>query len=128
MSYKSRLAALVCTTALVSCTGSIADTLPSDDGPEVGGTGGRPGTLNPSSGPPSPDTGLWRLTRTEFNNTLRDLLGETRRLGDRLDLDPTPAGFGFDKNATLLASVPPDPDKYDAIATDAVENAFRAGS
>src|SRR5262245_23830177 len=51
-----------------------------------GGSGGAVGT-GPSI--PSPDTGIWRLTKTEYNNTLRDLLFGNPQAGFALPPDST---------------------------------------
>lgn len=72
------------------------------------------------------DTLARRLTRTEYNYTIRDLLNDTSRPADLLD--PDGEYEGFDNNASVLRANQPTVDKYIAAATRVVDNAFRAGS
>src|SRR5262245_55962452 len=97
-------ALVFCLGATAACTGSIgtmdpgSETAP-DDRP---GTPGAPSTSKPGSpgAPPAPGTPpaagdpteagpspLRRLTRREYNNTVRDLLGDTSRPADQFPLD-----------------------------------------
>src|SRR5262245_8633056 len=108
-----------------SCVGSIADGRGDGTGsgskPGGGGSGGPRG-----QGPSSPDTGLWRLSRTEYSNTLHDLLGDTTRAASALDPDATVNGL--DNNADLQKLAVLNVDRYDTIAADVVERALAAGT
>jgi Protein of unknown function (DUF1592)/Protein of unknown function (DUF1588)/Protein of unknown function (DUF1587)/Protein of unknown function (DUF1585)/Protein of unknown function (DUF1595) len=76
---------------------------PRGDNDGNGSSGGSTGTVD---SPDSPDCRLgkpvaWsmrRLNAFEYDNTVRDLLGEKRRLG--ADFEPENAVLGFDNNAT----------------------------
>ncbi|MEO5959691.1 MAG: DUF1592 domain-containing protein, partial [Opitutaceae bacterium] len=65
-----------------------------------------------------------RLTRAEYNNTLRDLLGIELRLADNFPTDE--ASFGFDNNGDALSLAPLLMEKYLAAAGKAVEAARTA--
>src|SRR5262245_13559835 len=78
-----------------SCTGTIGIASPGSSG----SGGGRGGTTEQQ--PPSPDTSLRRLTRTEYHNTIRDLLGIVWQPG-KADVNADPIFNGFDNNADLL--------------------------
>ncbi|MBL9173961.1 MAG: DUF1592 domain-containing protein [Verrucomicrobiales bacterium] len=60
---------------------------------------------------------LHRLNRTEYNNTVRDLLGVTTRPADRFPADGG-GGGGFDNNADTLFVPPILMEKYLAAAED----------
>lgn len=72
------------------------------------------------------DTQIRRLTRTEYNNTIRDLLDDSSRPADLFD--PDGDYEGFDNNAGVLRTNMPGADKFVAVASKVVDNAFRAGS
>ena len=55
-----------------------------------------------------------RLNRTEYNNTIRDLLGVTLRPADEFPQDDT--GYGFDNVADVLSLSPVLMEKYMAAA------------
>src|SRR5262245_40114028 len=102
---------------LVSCTGSIGYQEAADQPPGPGGSGGGPGRS-------SPDTRLRRLTRTEYSNTLRDLLGDDiSQHGNRLPADHPYVNGIFDNDAETLSSNALDVETYETVATDAVEDA-----
>src|SRR5262245_6041922 len=112
--------------AVAACTGSIAGDEPAEMGM---GDPFRPNdTPGTGSAPPSPDTVLRRLTRTEYSNTVRDLLGSNSGPGSLLDIDPIPREGVFDNDAALLSTIEPSADKYDAVSSQLVEEALRAGS
>src|SRR5689334_13888533 len=81
----------------LGCTGSLEGGTPGQLGPAgPGGAGspGGPGTdpatpLGPDGKPlgPPPPTVVRRLTNTEYNNTVRDLLGDTTRPADAFLVD-----------------------------------------
>jgi hypothetical protein len=63
-----------------------------------------------------------RLNRTEYNNTIRDLIGRDLRPADDFPADDT--GHGFDNNADVLSLPPLLVEKYLAAAERAVDAAF----
>jgi cytochrome c553 len=63
-----------------------------------------------------------RLNRTEYNNTVRDLLGVDLRLADAFPADDI--GYGFDNIADVLSLPPLLIEKYLSAAHQAVEAAF----
>ncbi|HVR62954.1 MAG TPA: DUF1588 domain-containing protein [Polyangia bacterium] len=70
--------ALALVTALAgACTGTISGGRSTGAGGGVAGTGGMTGTTGSFTGP----TGLHRLSRLEYDATVRDLLGDTTRPG-----------------------------------------------
>src|SRR5262245_54879645 len=78
--------------AVAACSGSIGASSSVDNPP----SDRKPPASPPAT--PSPDTPLWRLTRTEYKNTLRDLLGVDVSLAtNRLDADK--AFNGLDMNS-----------------------------
>jgi hypothetical protein len=64
-----------------------------------------------------------RLTRFELNNTLRDLLGDTTRAGDRLP--PEQKGNGFSNDAASLTTTRVLVDAYRTIAGELATTATR---
>jgi uncharacterized protein DUF1592/uncharacterized protein DUF1588/uncharacterized protein DUF1587/uncharacterized protein DUF1585/uncharacterized protein DUF1595/predicted xylan-binding protein with Ca-dependent carbohydrate-binding module len=68
---------------------------------------------------------IHRLNRTEYRNTLRDLLGIDPRAVDLAEgLPPDDTGYGFDNIADVLAVSPMHLDRYLAAAERAIETAF----
>src|SRR5262245_1795679 len=105
-----------------ACTGTIGDEL-AGGGDKSGGVNGNGGN---GPGGPSPDTGLWRLTRAELNNTFRDLLGDTTLAANQLP--DTPLQGGFDNNAEVLVGHDFDSEAFDRVVATVVENAFLPGT
>lgn len=110
-----------------ACTGSLGG---GDDSP--GATVDRaPGTIEPGTGPasdpncerlhpgPSP---LRRLTRDEYDNTVRDLLGDDSRRGQ--SFPPDGEAYGFTNNAKLSAASLILVEGYAAAAKAAAERAM----
>ena len=83
MYSKRSLVALLAGAMAVGCTGHISEVGGNhgSSGTTTGGTGGPvdPGKLGDYVGVGA--SGLRRLTRVEYDNTLRDLLGDTTRSG-----------------------------------------------
>ena len=81
----------------------------------------------PSPGQPAcaeaPRSTLRRLTRTEYNNTVRDLLGTSLAPAD--GFPPEEVTGGFNNNATVLTVSPLLAEKYmeaaEALAAEAVQ-------
>jgi hypothetical protein len=82
------------------------------------GTIGSTGAIQPG---PSP---MRRLTRFEYNNTVRDLLGDTTQPANAFP--PEELAFGFDNNADALATSPLLAEQYllaaENLAKTAVQN------
>ena len=71
------------------------------------------------------DVALRRLTHSQYNNTVRDLLGDYSRPADRFPPEDFVGGF---KNQTRTQSIPPVlEDAYSTAAERMAMNAFRAG-
>ena len=78
---------------------------------------------DPSWIPADPGNGVvHRLNRTEYNNTLRDLLGITNHLADQFPADGG-GGGGFDNNADTLFVPPILMERYLTAAEQAVAQA-----
>ena len=69
---------------------------------------------------------LHRLNRVEYDNTVRDLLGDTTRPSREFPSDDH--GFGFDNNADVLSLSPLLGEKYSAAAEGLVERAWERES
>ncbi|MBN8229881.1 DUF1592 domain-containing protein [Corallococcus macrosporus] len=69
---------------------------------------------------------LHRLNRAEYDNTVRDLLGDTG--SPARDFPPDDHGFGFDNNADVLSMSPLLMEKYSHAAQALVEAAWARGA
>jgi Protein of unknown function (DUF1592)/Protein of unknown function (DUF1588)/Protein of unknown function (DUF1587)/Protein of unknown function (DUF1595)/Protein of unknown function (DUF1585) len=91
-------------------------------GPEPMGAGG--GTTLLCLPPLAPGTPLRLLTRAEYNNTVRDLLGDTSLPAK--DFPREPLAHGFDNNALLNQVSPDSVSRYleasEALAADTLAN------
>jgi hypothetical protein len=119
--------------AMLAAACSAGTGAPSVQGKEPGGP---PGVRPPPGGtgvgdPAGPCTSdepsfspLRRLTRQEYNNTVRDLLGDTSAPADRFPADEVSGGFG--NNAAVLSVSPLLAEKYqeaaEALAARAVSD------
>jgi hypothetical protein len=106
---------------LAACGGSIGDA-PEDSqtdpqGNPIGGgsasTGGAPINCTAPTPGASP---IRRLTRFEYSNTVRDLLGDTTRAGDLLP--PEQKGNGFSNDAASITTTRVLVDSYRSVAHD----------
>ncbi len=100
-----------------------------------------PGSSDPPPGPvgtqepPGPcqqaqDPGrvsLHRLNRAEYDNTVRDLLGDTSQPAQDFPADDI-SSAGFDNDAEVLSMSPLLLEKYSAAATELVEEAWTKGT
>lgn len=109
----------------LACTGQIDPAAASDPGgvpwtgsgaapgpgSGAGGGGGQPAPGDPAAKPIDPRTcapgpaPMRRLSRLEYNNTIRDLLGDTSRPADAFPAEQGGNGFGNDANAIAFAPV-----------------------
>ncbi|MCY1082729.1 DUF1592 domain-containing protein [Archangium lansingense] len=119
--WRKALAGTACALLLASCSGKElprATVLPPPPTqPEP--TQEEPG--NPACQDPR-DPGrvtLHRLNRAEYDNTVRDLLGDTTR--PARDFPADDHGYGFDNNADVLSLGPLLMEKYSAAAEKLVE-------
>ncbi|NNB87293.1 DUF1592 domain-containing protein [Corallococcus exiguus] len=69
---------------------------------------------------------LHRLNRAEYNNTVRDLLGDTGSPAS--NFPPDDHGFGFDNNADVLSMSPLLMEKYSHAAEALVEASWTRGA
>ncbi len=129
-----RSAGSVLLAALAGCTGSIAAPLPPppDPAPAVPGDSPLPPPTAGTTMPPGPaapiDPGrvtLRRLNRSEYNNTVRDLLGTQLHPADGFASDP--AGFGYDNNADVQSLTPLQLDQYLTAASTLAADALSGG-
>jgi Protein of unknown function (DUF1592)/Protein of unknown function (DUF1588)/Protein of unknown function (DUF1587)/Ca-dependent carbohydrate-binding module xylan-binding/Protein of unknown function (DUF1585)/Protein of unknown function (DUF1595) len=67
-----------------------------------------------------------RLTRTEYNNTVRDLFGTAQRPGDTFPADDF--GLGFDNIGEVLSISPLHIEQYDRAADLLVDELFAFGT
>lgn len=97
---------------LYGCSGTVASTPqggPDDSAGGAAGSGSDSATgggsaLGGSTGPDAPATfPLRRLTRNEFNNTIRDLLNDTSRPADDLAGDVDSDSSGYNKGGSVAA-------------------------
>jgi hypothetical protein len=111
---------------LVGCTGSIGNSIDESEGDPQGTPGGT-GSASTTGGPvncdaPSPGASpIRRLTRFEYTNTVRDLLGDTTRAGDLLP--PEQKGNGFSNDAASITTTRVLVDTYRSIAHDLAAHA-----
>jgi hypothetical protein len=109
----------------IGCNGLISD---------AGEAPGRPADLDPSDPAfceraaiaPGHVT-IRRLNRTEYNNTVRDLLGTTTTPGDDFPEDDE-SGDGFDNNGTILTLGNLLMEKYETAARALATEALAPGS
>src|SRR5436190_8727220 len=135
-----RRGALVVALGAVACIGRVGvdPTREMPGGrmqPGVAGTGGAGGSgAAPIAGAPggmAPAPGrvtLHRLNRTEYDNTIRDLLGIDTRPSVAFSFTEDEFGEGFDNNADVLSLSPVDGENYLKAARELAERALAAGS
>lgn len=107
-----RWAAAAILTAATACSSVLTDKPP---GETRSGQCGDPGRVT-----------LHRLNRTEYDNTVRDLLAVNLKLGR--DFPAEDLGEGFDNIADVLTMAPLLVEKYDEAATKLVDAALDPGS
>jgi Protein of unknown function (DUF1592)/Protein of unknown function (DUF1588)/Protein of unknown function (DUF1595)/Protein of unknown function (DUF1587)/Protein of unknown function (DUF1585) len=147
--YKKVYSSLLCLLLAPACTSGVA-------GPGQQGSGNTPGNAVPGGGsgalPPGTGSGgagtgtgatsatctaadqtqvsfrvLTRLNRAEYDNTARDLLGDTAHVA--LNALPADSGDGaFDNNADALFIDPSLTQKLSQVAETLAENALAVGS
>jgi len=104
---------------LTGCWADIEASQSADSTPVTGG-----GQTDPAADAPR-DPGtvtLHRLNRTEYNNTIRDLLDTELRPADDFPADDT--GYGFDNIADVLTVSPLHLELYERAAQQLVERIF----
>ncbi|HEX5749924.1 MAG TPA: DUF1592 domain-containing protein [Archangium sp.] len=120
--WRKVLAGSACVLLLAGCPSNelpkakvLPPTQPQTEPPESG---------NPAcQGPRDPGrVTLHRLNRAEYDNTVRDLLGDTTR--PARDFPADDHGYGFDNNADVLSLGPLLMEKYSAAAEKLVEAAW----
>ncbi len=107
--------------AAAACVGSIED---GDGKTGGGGTGGGP-TISPTGRDPGRVT-LHRLNRSEYDNTVKDLLGTS--LTPAKDFPADDHGFGFDNIADVLSLSPTQVELVERAADKLIEDAMKPPS
>jgi hypothetical protein len=114
-----------------ACTGRISQPGVSAPGPSSGaagttvggaGTGGSAGTTVTPRGTDPGRVTIHRLNRTEYNNTVHDLLGTATRPADQFP--PDDLGLGFDNVADVLTISPVHMQLYQSAAEALVTEAL----
>jgi hypothetical protein len=95
-----------------------------NSGSATSGSGGNSGT-GPVACVPGAMT-LRRLTQTEYNNTVRDLLGDTTRPASEFPADSR--DLGFDNNTRTLSMPPVLVARYEAAAAQLIDDAWARDS
>jgi hypothetical protein len=137
----ARLTRVLATSLAIGCVGEIGSGegtpagaprppgTPTGSGQPRPGTGGSPATTEPPRLPQGAlDPGritLRRLNRTEYNNTIRDLLGTSLRPADAFEVDPT--GFGFDNNGDVQTLTTLQIEQYQGAAEAVIAEATTGG-
>src|SRR4051812_40513714 len=122
-----RYLALPLAMTLAGCVGMVGDgeadpPNPADPGGNgggaggapPGGAGGSPATPPPAVGPSRPRAPLRRLSRGQYNNTVRDLLGDTTRPADAFLGEEVPGSFSG--SAALAQAAPAAVEQYRTAA------------
>ncbi|MCY7300109.1 MAG: DUF1595 domain-containing protein, partial [Ilumatobacteraceae bacterium] len=136
----ARLAVLALVVPATACTGDLTGDqgtagTPGPNGPfGSGGNGSYSGGGNPSGGssvatmPPPPPTVIRRLSNAEYNNTTRDLLGDTTHPADAFLVDERRRGF--DNIAEAQTTSPVRAEQYmltgEKLTTQAITAALAA--
>jgi hypothetical protein len=121
--WRKRLAGVACVLLAAGCARSEwpnAKVLPPGGTQQPAPEPGNPACLGPSD--PGRVT-LHRLNRAEYDNTVRDLLGDTTR--PARDFPSDDHGYGFDNNADVLSLGPLLMEKYSNAAEKLVEAAWK---
>jgi hypothetical protein len=117
---RSTLAACLLTLAGAAGAGCIGDIGAGDEG--VGGIDPPgPGPQSCSEGPQPGDAPIRRMTRFEYNNTVRDLLGDTTNPADGFGAEEE--ALGFNNNAANLTTSEQLAEKYMLAAEGVSERA-----
>jgi hypothetical protein len=118
----------------LACVGEIGGGAATTHRPGTGSAGGGAPTGDPnappgatgSTGPGDPGrVTLRRLNRTEYDNTLRDLLGTSLRPAATFEPDPT--GYGFDNNGDVQTLTSLQVEQYQAAAEAVVAEVTASG-
>jgi len=111
----------VVSSCISSCTGSIS-------GPAGGDNVGNRNPLCQGAAPKPGPSYIRRVNRLEYNNTVRDLLGDTTHPADAFPAEEK--RLGFDNNADALSVSPVLAEQYmkaaETVATDALNNRWAA--
>ena len=85
-----------------ACTGTITEQGADGNGPGGGGKGSGGQGSEPVAKTAGPSTQLRRLTRVEYNNTVRDLLGDTTQPANAFSADEKALGVAIGGKVTNL--------------------------
>jgi hypothetical protein len=101
-------------------TGTDSSPTPTEAGEEDSSTEGE--TAEPGDVDPGRVT-VHRLNRTEYNNTVRDLLGTSQTPADAFPADDF--GLGFDNISDVLSTSPLQAELYERAAESLIEEAMK---
>jgi hypothetical protein len=123
---------MACGLLLVGCYGNstqkISTATSAQEGPEAPPPVQESQELDPCGGPRDPGrVSLHRLNRAEYDNTVRDLLGDSSRPARDFPADDI-SSAGFDNDADVLSMSPLLMEKYAAAARRLVDEAWRQGA
>ena len=136
---------LVACAAGTACGGRSSDPRPLPQGalgdqsasskagaPSSGGgpvdTGGAPSADAGATGCAPPAAPLRRLSRFEYNNTVRELLFDSTEPGNALPVEPTTTSFGFDNDVASQTATAGAVAAYLSIAKEVARRATSAGT
>jgi hypothetical protein len=132
------LASCLALLGLTSCTGILSSEGQTSGGPSPGSSSGSPGSSTGGAGAGAPGVGgtplvtdgpgrvvLHRLNVTEYNNTVRDLLGTQISLP--ADFPADESAYGFDNIASALTMDDVSVSYYLATAKELAAEALSAG-
>jgi len=91
-------------------------------------TGGVPSADAGATGCAPPAAPLRRLSRFEYNNTVRELLFDSTEPGNALSVEPTPTYFGFDNDVASQTPTAEGVATYLSIAKAVARRATSAGT
>lgn len=128
-------ASLLGMVALLGCTAAVDGSAPGSAGPPGVGAAGTPGAAGTSAGgaaavaPTNPGrVTMHRLNLAEYDNTMRDLLGTTKRPSKDFEFPADDRGSDFDNVADVLTVSPLHLSSYDSAAKSLIKDALGSAS
>ena len=110
----------VCSVVFVGCTGSIDGSMSSSGGPPLAAGGSSPGPA-PAAGIDPGRVAIHRLNNTEYDNTVRDLLGTAKQPTAMFLAEE---GLNFDNTATALGMTSSQYEGYLEAASDLIDESL----
>lgn len=128
-------ASLLGMVALLGCTAAVDGSAPGSAGPPGVGAAGTLGAAGTSAGgaaavaPTNPGrVTMHRLNLAEYDNTMRDLLGTTKRPSKDFEFPADDRGSDFDNVADVLTVSPLHLSSYDSAAKSLIKDALGSAS